>query len=119
MTEVRVTLPLPPSANRYWRYVGGRVLVSREARAYRARCATAALVQRLRVLEGEVEIEGAVFFADRRRDLDGALKVLLDALEGVAYRNDRQVSAITVRREIDSDRPRVELVVRPYSRGES
>lgn len=26
-----ITLPLPPSANRYWRYTRGRVLVSREA----------------------------------------------------------------------------------------
>jgi len=31
----RLVLPWPPSANRYWRHVGPRVLISREGRIYR------------------------------------------------------------------------------------
>lgn len=111
-----ITLPLPPSANRYWRYTRGRVLVSREARAYRARCQTAALAQRVQMLDGDVEVRGVVYFENRRRDLDGAIKVLFDALEGVAYRNDRQVASIALERAIDRDRPRVEIRITPHER---
>lgn len=110
-----ITLPLPPSANRYWRYTRGRVLVSREARAYRARCQTAALAQRVQMLDGDVEVSGTVYFENRRRDLDGAIKVLFDALEGIAYRNDRQVASIALERAIDRDRPRVEIRVTPHT----
>lgn len=112
-----ITLPLPPSANRYWRYTRGRVLVSREARAYRARCQTAALAQRVQVLEGDVEVSGTVYFENRRRDLDGAIKVLLDALEGICYANDRQVWKLSLEKAIDRDRPRVDVVITPIERG--
>lgn len=106
-----LTLPLPPSANRYWRNVRGRVLVSREARAYRTQCATAAMMQRAALVHGDVSIVGTVYFADRRRDLDGAIKVLLDSLEGVCYANDRQVAHIDLRRAVDKSAPRVEIIV--------
>lgn len=109
---MRLTLPLPPSANRYWRYTRGRVLVSREARAYRARCQTAALAQRAKVLSGEVELSGVVYFENRRRDLDGAIKVLLDALEGICYANDRQVWKLSLEKAIDRESPRVEITIR-------
>jgi crossover junction endodeoxyribonuclease RusA len=33
----------------------------------------------------------------RRIDLDNALKVCLDSLQGVAYNNDKQITALVVR----------------------
>lgn len=38
-------------------------------------------------------------------DIDNCLKCILDALEGIAYRNDKDVYSITVRRDDESDSP--------------
>jgi Holliday junction resolvase RusA-like endonuclease len=116
-----LTLPVPPSANTYWRstVVAGRVrvLVSAEGRAFRQRCHLLAIGQRAKVLEGDVAVTGTVYFDSRRRDLDNALKPLLDALAGACYANDRQVAEIHVRREIDRDNPRCEVQVAALPRG--
>ncbi len=60
-------------------------------------------------IEGDVSLRVVAYFPDRRRDLVNIDEVLLDALEGVAYGNDRQVVHFTIRREIDPQRPRVEV----------
>jgi len=38
-------------------------------------------------------------------DLDNYAKALIDALQGVLYKNDRQVETITVRFSIDIEEP--------------
>lgn len=113
-------LPLPPSLNHYWRSIGrGRVLVSAEGRLFRQRCKLLAIGQKARYLTGDVEVRGTVYFKDRRRDLDNALKALLDALgDGVCYANDRQVARIDIRRAIDKDNPRVEIEITASKRVE-
>ena len=112
---MRLTLPLPPSMNAYWRSIARgnhvRVLLSREARNFKEQCRAAALIQATEVIEGDVILEAAFFFKDRRRDLDNAIKPLLDALEGLCYGNDRQIVRLVVSREIDPQRPRVEVDV--------
>ena len=35
-STLHLTMPEPPSANRYWRHVGTKVLLAKEAREYRA-----------------------------------------------------------------------------------
>jgi crossover junction endodeoxyribonuclease RusA len=116
-----LTLPVPPSANTYWRsvIVGGRlrVLVSAKGKAFKHLCHLLAIGQRATVLEGDVAVTGTVYFDSRRRDLDNALKPLLDALAGACYTNDRQVAEIHVRREIDRDNPRCEVQVTALPRG--
>lgn len=115
-----ILLPLPPSVNHYWRSVPAtrshraRVMISENGRRFKAACRLAALAQFRVPLEGELAIRGVVFFQDRRRDLDNILKPLLDALQGAAYINDRQIVHIELTRRIDKRRPRVELVVQPY-----
>ncbi len=102
MRVIRLILPYPVSANRYWRIWRNRAVRSAEAAAYRE------TVRRIAQGAGAMPSEGAVAVYVRLIpkankdgganktviDLDNALKVTLDALQGVAYHNDRQVRRI-------------------------
>lgn len=123
---IRLTLPYPISANRYWRqFVLGKGKAARmmqapsaEAKAYKAAVQQAAVLNCIgRPIAGRVRIDVQLFpqrpqdWARRARlnpstwdddvrciDLDNANKVLLDALKGVAIEDDRWV------RELHSQR---------------
>ena len=78
---IELTLPWPPSVNRYWRAVKGRVIISAEGRAYRKAVADQVLIQccaKHYAAKMKVEIE-AWRPDNRRRDLDNLLKAALDA----------------------------------------
>lgn len=112
---MNLTLPLPPSANRYWRTTvrAGfpHTYVSPEAKQYKALAYWTAKKQGAEPLDGEVIVRGTVYFPNRRGDLDNRTKILLDALEGVAYHDDKQVWGIQWSRETDKTNPRVELEI--------
>lgn len=100
--EIRLVLPKPVSSNRYWRVWGGRVVRSSEARSYKIACQIIATREKIKPIAGDVAIaiilhpkltkKGAA--SKTRIDLDNALKVVIDALQGVAYANDSQVVSI-------------------------
>jgi crossover junction endodeoxyribonuclease RusA len=111
-----VTLPYPVSANRYWRSYGrgGRAIVtlSAEAAEYKARAAIAwgaekpiagriALHVRLYPARPQdwakraAQSPGAWDDSVRCLDLDNALKVAIDALNGIAYVDDSQIKRLT------------------------
>lgn len=85
----------PPSGNRYWRVnrQTGRPYKSDEARAYIEavgwRCIEHGLTE---PLTGTVAVRLEFHtLPGRRIDLDNGVKVLLDALQGYAYADDKQV----------------------------
>ena len=56
----------------------------------------------------------ALYFPDRRRrDLDNAAKAVMDALNGVGYRDDSQVQTLHFTRAFDAANPRVEITISP------
>lgn len=114
---MKLVLPLPPSANNYWRSVTinghARVLVSKEAREYVKRVAAHALFPDSKPLEVPVSITVRVFRQQRRGDLLNFEKVLCDALEGVAYVNDSQIVEAHLYLGDDKYNPRVEVEVLP------
>ena len=74
-----------------------------------------------RPMTEEVGMAVRVHFPNRRRDMANVVDVLLDALEGIAYVNDRQVKMLlVVEGEPSAENPRVEVVVvpRPQDQGE-
>lgn len=110
---MKVTLPYPPSANRYWRHGRGRTYVSEEAQEYRQAAKLRALTAGMRPLDGPVVLHVTVFRPQKRGDLSNRIKVLEDALIGVAYADDDQVAEIHALRLEDKANPRVEVRVEP------
>ena len=107
-----IVLPLPPSANVYWRYTSTGVYVSEAAENYKAGVKLRAQIQRLVPFGGEVAMYVHVYRAQRRGDLDNFAKILGDALNGVAYHDDSQVTELHMWRHDDKANPRVEVEVR-------
>ena len=77
---IELTLPWPPSVNRYWRTFQGRMIISADGRAYRKAVADQVLIQRgAKNLKGKLVVEIEAWRPDnRRRDLDNLLKAALD-----------------------------------------
>ena len=90
---IEITLPYPPSVNRYYRAVGQRVLISSEGRAFRERVCSVLADWGLPTMTGRLAVTIEVFPPDnRRRDLDNTQKSLLDAMQhGRLYVDDSQI----------------------------
>jgi crossover junction endodeoxyribonuclease RusA len=101
-----ITLPWPPSANKCWRNVNGRSILSKEAREWRKTVEgifySLSLQQRSRLpFCGSVYIMIDAYPPDKRkRDLDNLLKPLLDSLQHVGiYKDDSQIDGICIDRQ--------------------
>lgn len=105
----RLVLPVPPTANDYWRHVGERVLRAKEADEYAAEVARTLLRTSIVPIQGEVALRLVWYREARRGDLDNRTKQLFDALQGHLYRNDSQIGDFRFSSEL-SDRPRIELL---------
>ena len=136
---IRLTLPYPVSANRYWATrvvpIKGKpmplVYVTSEAKAYRGDvakiCAAAGITQ---PLAGRIAVNVLLFphrpldFKTRQRklgeswddsvqclDIDNANKVLLDALKGVAFDDDRWVRKLSSERMEPDGEARVVITI--------
>ena len=94
-----VMLEYPVSANRYWRNFNGRTVMSAEARDYKAMAAFRWREAGLPLHTGPVLVElllhprttKAGEASKSLMDLDNCLKVAIDALNGVAFVDDKQV----------------------------
>jgi crossover junction endodeoxyribonuclease RusA len=77
---ITLTLPWPPSVNKYWRTFQGRMIISADGRAYRRAVADQVLIQRgAKDYAGKLCVVIEAFRPDnRRRDLDNLFKAVLD-----------------------------------------
>lgn len=90
-----LTLPWPPSANRYWRHpdkgrLKGRHLISEEGRRYRSQVVIEVITQRVKSLgKQSIRLHIDANPPDRRRrDLDNLLKSVQDALAHAGVLDD-------------------------------
>lgn len=120
MKSVRLTLPLPPGVNNQYATVRGRRVLSREARQFRK--SVAALVRDAYSrgalddaltdsLRGQPLACDLVFYFETpyKRDLDGGLKIALDALFDALGLDDRYIVSITLTKQIDPLHARAEV----------
>ncbi len=61
------------------------------------------------LLEGDLRMVADVYYASRRPDLDVSL--ILDALQDIVYRNDRQVREMHLYHHLDRENPRAEITL--------
>ena len=118
--SLALTLPLPPGVNNQYVTVGKRRVLSKAAGAFVRDVAK--LVEAAR-RDGRVTpaLEAALgdallgvyltfyFATPMRRDLDGGLKIALDALGRALGLDDRAVVDLHLTKKIDPLRPRLEL----------
>lgn len=110
---IALTLPPPPSANRWWRRVGTRLHLSNEARSYMEDVNKRLKILHVPMIRPPAKVKVSVVWYRGRKagDLDKRLGVLLDALQSTAYENDAQIVELHARREDDARNPRVEVEV--------
>lgn len=112
---IRLTLPWPPSANRIWRQHQGRVLLSREGKAYRQAVLGEWLqAQRQGLGRQQLRLVIDAHMPDtRRRDLDNLNKAALDAMQAArVFEDDSQVIDLHIRHAgIDRANPRLEITL--------
>lgn len=93
--------------------LSGRHFTPKRTRAYEQLVGTVAELRRPATwpLDARYHVELRVYFGDARaRDVDNVAKSILDGLNRVLWRDDRQVMRIVVEKSIDRQRPRVEIV---------
>lgn len=100
---IRLTLPVPPSANK--RLTRGHRLTA-EAREYLETAAWDAEAQMLE--QGDKmcrrHCEVSIKAYQCKHDVDNLLKLLLDCLKGVAFEDDKLVDKLTVERIREGER---------------
>ena len=77
---------------------------SQKALDYVTSLRSQAAAQMSTMIEGDLRVEMMIHYASRRPDLDES--VILDALQGIAYDNDRQVKQRMTYWGLDKDMPR-------------
>jgi len=64
---------------------------------------------------GAVAVEADLYFGTlRRKDIQNALKLELDALNGLIYDDDSQVCSVNTQKHFNKDRPRIEIKIYKY-----
>lgn len=102
----RIELPHPISANRYWRIFRGMAVKSSEARDYKSIAQKVAHWNGItEPLDGCVHVE-MTYHPKRPKtwkggpvrsfDLDNCMKVAIDALNGVAWHDDKQITFLSI-----------------------
>lgn len=108
----RLVLPVPPSANVYWRKYRGVIVKSDAARAYATEIGWIVKRRIVRPFPLDTDIVIRFFFyrmPKGRMDLDNVNKVLIDSLKKIAFEDDRQVVELRSRRIKGATEGRIEL----------
>lgn len=125
----QIVLPLPPGVNNQYVSVGRRRVLSASAKIFNRDVAKLIAAERSsgrlsiateRALADELLGVYLVYFFEtpHRRDLDGGLKICLDALARSIGFDDRAVVDLHLSKKIDPLRPRVEVEIETISEWE-
>jgi len=121
--SLTLTLPLPPSINHQYATVQGRRVLSSAGRRFKShvgqevlyllarRRSTSALVLTLPGLRLALDLR-FYFVSILRRDIDGGLKITQDALCEALGINDNRIVEVSLRKNVDTAAPRMEVSLR-------
>lgn len=97
-----ILLPYPPSNNRYYRHFKGMNVLSDEGKTFKEAVGWLCQAAGCRPVLGDVELYVIMHprlttkgkASKTRLDLDGCLKATCDALNGVMYADDKQITRL-------------------------
>lgn len=115
----------PISTNMAYRIVRfgkrGAMVITKEGKQYKERIHAEALYVKSEIdfwdQRADVRIRIDFWFGSPLNDIDGPLKLTLDALQGALVLNDRQVADVRIVKHLDVERPRVLIHAWPVRRG--
>jgi crossover junction endodeoxyribonuclease RusA len=124
MKTLRLRLPLPPGVNNQYVTAGKRRVLSKAARTFHRE--TGVVIQERRS-QGAIDDDWLASLHDQplacdlvfyfetpyKRDLDGGLKITLDAVCTLLDLDDRYIVSLTLEKRLDPLHPRVELELGP------
>jgi Holliday junction resolvase RusA-like endonuclease len=108
---------MPVSTNHLYGQRGGKRYLLPEVRECKEVLAWEAASQyrRAKLLEKPLKVEVDLYWPDwRKHDVDN-IKVLLDALTGIVWKDDGQIVDLHTRKHFDRERPRVEMEVSDFT----
>jgi crossover junction endodeoxyribonuclease RusA len=119
-STLNLTLPLPPGINNAYVTVGRRRVLSKSAKQFKTDVRKK--IERMRLdgtilVQDEAALQGSLlgvyftfhFITPYRRDLDGGLKIALDAICEPLHLDDRMVVSIQLEKRVDTLHPRLEV----------
>jgi len=108
---LKVVLPYPPSVNHYLRHAGHSVYRTQAANDYREIVAWILHDMEVDPLQGALKVSIVAYRPRKAGDIDGILKVSLDAMNKLAYEDDKQIVELHVWRRDDKYNPRLEVEI--------
>lgn len=110
--EIKLILPYPLSVNHLYATYQGRRITSAKGRKFKSDIAILAKRQGAKLLDGDLIITFRVFRPKKIGDLDNRLKISQDALKGICFTDDKQITEIHAFRFDDRTNPRIEIDIK-------
>lgn len=108
---LKFTLPYPPSVNHYLAHSMRGMYRTVEANAYRELVGWQLRALNIDPLQGALAVTIYAYRPRKSGDIDGILKVSLDAMNKLAYEDDKQIVELHVYRRDDKKNPRLEVTI--------
>ena len=101
-----------PSKSNSYRFSGRFVYKTKALKDYEASFIEQCHVYKGAKIEGNLKIILKVYYPNRKSDLDGVTKAVLDLLQKVeAFENDNKVSELFLFKGLDKENPRIEFTI--------
>ena len=109
---MKIVLPLPPTDNHTYGQRGKIRFMYKEASDWKQDAGLIAKSAGIKYTEENVVVGEIHFYLKFDRDIQGSLKILFDSLEGIYYKNDKQVKQFgSVFKHKDKNNPRIEITI--------
>lgn len=90
-----------------------KIIKSKEAKEYTKYVHMECLRQKTKFLNGKLSFSMDILIKDRKDfDIDAVQKLLFDSLEGIIYKNDKQIVEMIVRKHIGVEKDGINILIR-------